>query len=106
MKFFEKMDDKIIPTITNKFIEGLSSYENKMNKLELIDQLQFMETQLKIFSGSINDNSDLLKERNMRLKILIALIEFLKYKSELMIDNNLSIFISNLNITKELNFLK
>ena len=31
------MDDKIIPIIINKFIEGLSSYENKMNKLELID---------------------------------------------------------------------
>ena len=105
MKIFMKnMDDKIIPTIINKFIEGLSSYENKMNKLELIDQLQFMETQLKIFNGSVNENSDLLKERNMRLKILIALIEFLKYKSELIIDNNLSIFISNLNITEELNY--
>ena len=98
------MDDKIIPTIINKFIEGLSSYENKMNKLELIDQLQFMETQLKIFNASVDENSDLLKERNMRLKILIALIEFLKYKSELMIDNNLSIFISNLNIAEELNY--
>ena len=98
------MDNKIIPTIINKFIEGLSSYENKMNKLELIDQLQFMETQLKIFNASVNENSDLLKERNMRLKILIALIEFLKYKTELMIDNNLSIFISNLNITEKLNY--
>ena len=98
------MDDNIIPTIINKFIEGLSSYENKMNKLELIDQLQFMETQLKIFNASVDDNSDLLKERNMRLKILIALIEFLKYKTESMIDNNLSIFISNLNIAEELNY--
>ena len=105
MKFLKKkMDDQIIPTIINKFIEGLSSYENKMNKLELIDQLQFMETQLKIFNASVNENSDLLKERNMRLKILIALIEFLKYKTELMIDNNLSIFISNLNIAEELNY--
>ena len=63
------MDDKIIPTIINKFIEGLSSYENKMNKLELIDQLQFMEIQLKIFNGSVNENLNLLKEGNMRLKI-------------------------------------
>ena len=63
-----------------------------------------METQLKIFNGSVNENSNLLKERNMRLKILIELIEFLKYKSELMIDNNLSIFISNLNIAEELNY--
>ena len=98
------MDNKIIPTIINKFIECLSSYENKMNKLELIDQLQFMEIQLKIFNGSVKENSNLLKERNMRLKILIALIEFLKYKSELIIDNNLSIFISNLNIAEELNY--
>ena len=97
------MDDEIIPTIINKFIEGLSS-ENKMNKLELIDQLQFMETQLKIFNASINENSDVLKERNMRLKILIALIEFLKFKTESIIDNNLCNFISNLNITEELNF--
>ena len=88
LNIYEEDETLIIPKFLDKFIDQLQHYKNHLLHSSSKDnQIEFMKFQLKLFNLSLKDPDIKLEARNIRLKILIALIDYLLYK-ENNFDNN------------------